>query len=65
MDPLLHTAIATGMVAASFYYGVYKGRSSGFGYGFIKGIEETLSHMSEGQIEDIAQKMERKQNAES
>lgn len=60
MDPLIHTVIATGLIAASFYYGVYKGALKGFN----KGIEETLSYLNDEQMETVISEIQRRKESE-
>jgi len=54
MNPLLHTFIATILLAIAYYYGVYKGRSGDAMHEAYKnGIEDCLTSLSERDLIDI------------
>jgi len=58
MDPLLHTFIATGLLALSFYIGAHRGHSAGV----RKGVELTIEYLDEDQYETIIEGIIKEQN---
>lgn len=63
MDPLIHTAIATGLLAGAYYVGRYLGWRNGVNIGYTVGVHRAKM---EGELkalfEDIEREIEEQQH---
>ena len=56
MDPLLHTAIATGLLAGAYYVGRYLGWRNGVNVGYTVGVHRAKM---EGELQALFEEIDR------
>lgn len=56
MDPLLHTAIATGLLAGAYYVGRYLGWRNGVNVGYSVGVHRAKM---EGELKALFEEIDR------